>query len=32
VNYRVDKQLKNMAEKLKEFPLMPAEGKKKGES
>jgi lon-related putative ATP-dependent protease len=32
VNYRVDKQLKNMAEKLKEFPLMPTEGKKKGES
>jgi lon-related putative ATP-dependent protease len=32
VNYRVDKQLKNMAEKLKEFPLIPAEGKKKGES
>jgi len=32
VNYRVDKQLKDMAEKLKEFPLIPAEGKKKGES
>ena len=32
VNYRVDKQLKDMAEKLKEFPFVPAEGKKKGES
>jgi lon-related putative ATP-dependent protease len=28
VNYRVDKQLKEMAEKLKEFPALPAGGKK----
>jgi lon-related putative ATP-dependent protease len=31
VNYRVNKQLKDMAEKLKEFPSTPA-GKKKSES
>ena len=31
VNYRVDKQLKGMAEKLKEFPSAPT-GKKKSES
>jgi len=31
VNYRVDKQLKDMAEKLKEFPSAPT-GKKKSES
>jgi lon-related putative ATP-dependent protease len=28
VNYRVDKQLKNMAEKLKEFPSVPTREKK----
>jgi predicted ATP-dependent protease len=28
VNYRVDKQLKGMAEKLKEFPSAPISGKK----
>jgi lon-related putative ATP-dependent protease len=32
VNYRVDKQLKDMAEKLKEFPPPLMEGKKKDES
>jgi lon-related putative ATP-dependent protease len=32
VNYRVDKQLKDMAEKLKEFPSVPTGGKKKSES
>jgi predicted ATP-dependent protease len=31
VNYRVDKQLKDMSEKLKEFPSAPA-GEKKSES
>jgi lon-related putative ATP-dependent protease len=31
VNYRVDNQLKGMAEKLKEFPAVPS-GKKKSES
>jgi predicted ATP-dependent protease len=30
VNYRVDKQLKDMAEKLKEFPSNPASEKKSG--
>jgi predicted ATP-dependent protease len=30
VNYRVDKQLKDMAEKLKEFPSQPASEKKSG--
>ncbi len=32
VNYRVDKQLKDMAEKLKEFPSVPTGEKKKSES
>jgi len=32
VNYRVNKQLKHMAEKLKEFPSVPTGVKKKGES
>jgi hypothetical protein len=31
VNYRVNKQLKDMAEKLKEFPAAPS-GEKKSES
>jgi predicted ATP-dependent protease len=32
VNYKVDKHLKDMAEKLREFPPSPLEGKKKDES
>ncbi len=32
VNYRVDNQLKDMAEKLKEFPSVPTGEKKKSES
>jgi hypothetical protein len=31
VNYRVDNQLKEMAEKFKEFPALPT-GKKKSDS
>jgi len=31
VNYRVDKQLKDMAEKLKEFPSVPT-GERKSKS
>jgi lon-related putative ATP-dependent protease len=32
VNHKVDKRLKNMAEKLREFPAAPLEGKKTTES
>jgi lon-related putative ATP-dependent protease len=32
VNYKVDKHLKDMAEKLREFPAFPSEGKTKTES
>jgi len=32
VNYRADKRLREMAEKLKEFPAVPSEGKTKEES
>jgi predicted ATP-dependent protease len=32
VNHKVDKRLKNMAEKLKEFQALPSEGKKMAEN